>query len=78
MMPAVRAHMVFAALGDHGEMLSCRPATEEVELFDGRVVEAWLISDHEEHAIAATAARCPRWRTSSAWSCPGRGRTRGA
>ncbi len=55
MMPAVRAHMLFAALGDHGELISCAPAAEEVELFDGRAVEAWLISEHEEEAIGAAA-----------------------
>ncbi len=55
MMPAVRAHMLFAALGDHGEILCCKPEPHEIETFDGREVEAWLASEHEEETIAATA-----------------------
>jgi two-component system chemotaxis sensor kinase CheA len=47
--------MLFAALGDHGEALSCKPAIDEIELFDARVIEAWLISEHDEDVIAATA-----------------------
>ncbi|HEX4009214.1 MAG TPA: chemotaxis protein CheA [Solirubrobacteraceae bacterium] len=56
MMPAVRAHMVFAALGEHGELIGGVPSTEEVELFSGKRIEAWLTSEHEEEAVARTVS----------------------
>jgi two-component system, chemotaxis family, sensor kinase CheA len=53
MMPAVRAHMVFAALVEHGEIIGSAPSVDDVENFTGRQIEAWLISEHEEEAVAA-------------------------
>jgi two-component system chemotaxis sensor kinase CheA len=52
MMPAVRAHMVFTALTEHGELLGSAPAPDAIELFQGREVEAWVASDHAEQMIA--------------------------
>ena len=57
LMPAVRAHMVFAALNDHGETLGSIPAPDMVENFQGHQIEAWLASEHEETAIQQTAQR---------------------
>jgi two-component system chemotaxis sensor kinase CheA len=57
MMPAVRAHMVFAALNDHGETIGCIPSPEAIENFQGHVIEAWVATEHEESAVAATATR---------------------
>ncbi|HTW13102.1 MAG TPA: chemotaxis protein CheA, partial [Solirubrobacteraceae bacterium] len=57
MMPAVRAHMVFAALNDHGETLGSIPSPDGIENFQGHVIEAWLASEHEEATVAATAKR---------------------
>ena len=57
MMPAVRAHMVFAALNDHGEMIGCVPAPDAIENFEGQEIEAWLVSDHEEAELARSATR---------------------
>jgi two-component system chemotaxis sensor kinase CheA len=57
MMPAVRAHMVFAALNDHGETIGCIPSPDAIENFQGHVIEAWIASEHEESALAATATR---------------------
>jgi two-component system, chemotaxis family, sensor kinase CheA len=51
MMPAVRAHMVFTALTEHGELLGSAPAPDAIELFQGREMEAWLASDHAEQTI---------------------------
>jgi len=51
MMPAVRAHMVIAAMSDHGEVLSCDPAPDGLEQFSGREIDAWVASDHEDEAI---------------------------
>jgi two-component system chemotaxis sensor kinase CheA len=56
MMPAVRAHMVFAALGEHGDVLGGVPATDEVEQFSGKRIEAWISSQHEEEVIADKVA----------------------
>ncbi len=53
MMPAVRAHMVLAALSDHGEVLGSMPAHDGLEQFQGREVEAWVASDHEDATIIA-------------------------
>jgi len=52
LMPAVRAHMVLAALGDHGEVLVSAPTPDVVEQFQGREINAWIASDHEDEAIA--------------------------
>jgi two-component system chemotaxis sensor kinase CheA len=54
MMPAVRAHMIFAALADHGELLGSVPPVEDVETFSGKRVEAWLACEHEESAVHST------------------------
>jgi len=51
MMPAVRAHMVLAALSDHGEVLGSVPAPEGLEQFQGREITAWVASDHEDEPI---------------------------
>ena len=51
MMPAVRAHMVLAALSDHGEVLGSAPAHDMLEQFQGREVDAWVASDHDDEPI---------------------------
>jgi len=51
MMPAVRAHMVLAALTDHGEVLGSVPAPDGLEQFQGREISAWVASDHEDAPI---------------------------
>jgi two-component system chemotaxis sensor kinase CheA len=56
MMPAVRAHMVLATLAEHGELIGSIPAPENVEQFQGRLIEAWLVSEHEADAVRASAA----------------------
>ncbi len=53
LMPAVRAHMVLAALGDHGDILASAPPRDALEQFQGRDIDAWIASDHEDEAIAA-------------------------
>src|SRR5689334_10141472 len=51
MMPAVRAHMVLAALSDHGDVIGSMPAPEGLEQFSGREIDAWVASDHEDETI---------------------------
>ncbi|MGZ4304785.1 MAG: chemotaxis protein CheW [Solirubrobacteraceae bacterium] len=55
LMPAVRAHMVLAALTDHGEVVSSNPAPDGLELFDGRQIDAWIASDHDQDSVAQAA-----------------------
>jgi two-component system chemotaxis sensor kinase CheA len=57
MMPAVRAHMVFAALNVHGEMIGSIPTPDAIENFEGHEIEAWLVTEHEESELAKTATR---------------------
>ena len=54
MMPSVRAFMALSALADHGEVIASLPAEDAVDGFDGRIVEIWLASDHEDALIAET------------------------
>jgi two-component system chemotaxis sensor kinase CheA len=54
LMPAVRAHMVFAALADHGELIGGVPPIDDVEQFSGQRIEAWLACEHEDEVVAAT------------------------
>jgi two-component system, chemotaxis family, sensor kinase CheA len=53
LMPAVRAHMVLAALTEHGEILASAPPRDSVEQFQGHQVDAWIASDDVEETIAA-------------------------
>jgi two-component system chemotaxis sensor kinase CheA len=55
LMPAVRAHMLLAALAEHGEITGSVPAQDNVEAFQGREVQIWVVSQHEEEALLATA-----------------------
>ena len=59
MMPSVRAYMVLAALGDHGELVGSVPSAEAVDNFEGTVIEAWLATDHEHSAIEKTVLGVP-------------------
>ena len=55
LMPAVRALMLFSALGEHGELIASVPPPDEIEQFGGRELEAWLAGEHEEEVVAASA-----------------------
>jgi two-component system chemotaxis sensor kinase CheA len=59
LMPSVRAYMVLAALGEHGELAASVPHHDDVESFDGRVVQAWLASAHEDEAVLTTLRAVP-------------------
>jgi two-component system chemotaxis sensor kinase CheA len=56
LMPAVRAHMAFAAMGEHGELIASAPPVDEVEQFSGQRIEAWIASEHEEETVTATVS----------------------
>ncbi len=59
LMPSVRALMALTAVSDHGEILASLPAQGAVEAFDGRTIEVWLASDHEDHSIEADVSAVP-------------------
>ena len=52
LMPAVRALMVFHAVAEHGELAHSVPDQEAVEGFTGHSIRAWVVTQHEEAAIA--------------------------
>ena len=58
-MPSVRAYMVLSSLAELGETLACRPAPDDVDGFDGREVDAWIVSDHPDSELADAASSVP-------------------
>jgi two-component system, chemotaxis family, sensor kinase CheA len=56
LMPAVRAHMAFAAMGEHGDLIASAPPVDEVEQFSGQRIEAWIASEDEEEAVTKTVS----------------------
>jgi two-component system, chemotaxis family, sensor kinase CheA len=54
-MPGVRAFMVLAALGEHGEVVGSTPTEQNVEHFAGRTVEAFVATDAAPSTLAAAA-----------------------
>lgn len=56
LMPGVRAFQVLQAAGEHGEVVAAVPGERGVEDFDGRDVELWVVSDHEEEVVAGAVA----------------------
>jgi two-component system chemotaxis sensor kinase CheA len=59
LMPSVRAFMALAALADHGEVLASLPAQEAIDGFDGRTIEVWAASDHEDDLVLSAARAVP-------------------
>ena len=59
LMPSVRALMVLTAIADHGEVLTSLPAEDAVAGFDGKSIEIWLASDHEDEAVTADLTAVP-------------------
>jgi two-component system chemotaxis sensor kinase CheA len=53
MMPAVRAFMAFAALREHGDIVACVPAEDELDGFAGRALSATLVARGDDAALAA-------------------------
>jgi two-component system chemotaxis sensor kinase CheA len=58
-MPTVRAYMLLAALGEHGEIVEANPTEDKVEGFSGKVVEVWLATEHEDEVVARAARDVP-------------------
>jgi two-component system chemotaxis sensor kinase CheA len=58
-MPSVRAYMVLSSLAEIGETLACRPAPDDVDTFDGREVDAWIVSEQTDAELADAAGSVP-------------------
>jgi two-component system, chemotaxis family, sensor kinase CheA len=59
LMPAVRAYMVIAAAGDLGTIVASAPEAEDIEAFDGRLVDVWVAAEVEAEALRAALAAVP-------------------
>src|SRR5207249_277044 len=59
MMPAVRCYMTLAAIADHGETIHSTPGSDDVDTFDGRRIEAWVVTEHEHATIDAAVRAVP-------------------
>jgi two-component system chemotaxis sensor kinase CheA len=59
MMPAVRAYMTLAAVADHGEVVHSTPGSDEVDTFDGRRIEAWVLTEHDIATVDAAVRAVP-------------------
>jgi two-component system chemotaxis sensor kinase CheA len=56
-MPAVRAFMVLNVLEENGELLHSTPDESEIDTFAGHRVDAWIMSEVPEPALAAALAQ---------------------
>jgi two-component system, chemotaxis family, sensor kinase CheA len=54
--PSVRAYMVLAALAELGETLACNPTPDEVETFDGREIDVWMVSERTDSELAGVVS----------------------
>jgi two-component system, chemotaxis family, sensor kinase CheA len=59
LMPAVRAYMVLAAAADLGTIVASAPEAEDIEAFDGRVIDVWVAAEVETEALQAALAAVP-------------------
>jgi two-component system, chemotaxis family, sensor kinase CheA len=59
MMPSVRAYMAIAAAGDHGQIVHAVPRDDALEEFNGRLVDLWVVTDHEPEALHTAVTAVP-------------------
>jgi two-component system, chemotaxis family, sensor kinase CheA len=59
LMPAVRAYMVLAAAADLGTIVASAPEAEDIEAFDGRVIDVWVAAEVETEALRSALAAVP-------------------
>jgi two-component system chemotaxis sensor kinase CheA len=55
-LPSVRAYMVLSALAELGETLACKPTPDEVETFDGREIDVWMVSERADSELAGVVS----------------------
>src|SRR3954469_22834934 len=58
-MAAVRAYMVLSVIAGYGETLRCNPTPDSVDTFDGREINAWVVSDRTDTEIQDAVASVP-------------------
>src|SRR3954454_13214275 len=58
-MAAVRAYMVLSAIAGYGETLRCSPTPDAVDTFDGRDINAWVVSERTDTEIQDAVASVP-------------------
>jgi two-component system chemotaxis sensor kinase CheA len=58
-MPSVRAYMLLSAVANMGETLACIPAPDDVDGFNGRAIDAWVVSERTDSELAEAAAAVP-------------------
>src|SRR3954451_8111687 len=58
-MAAVRAYMVLSVIAGYGETLRCNPTPEGVDTFEGREINAWVVSDRTDTEIQDAVASVP-------------------
>ena len=61
-MPSVRAYMVLSALAELGETLACVPTPDDVDTFDGREIDAWVVSERTDAELGDAAGLGARGR----------------
>jgi two-component system chemotaxis sensor kinase CheA len=54
--PSVRAYMILSALAELGETLACKPTPDEVETFDGREIDVWMVSERADSELAGVVS----------------------
>jgi two-component system chemotaxis sensor kinase CheA len=59
LMPAVRAYMVIAAAADLGTVVASAPEVDDVEAFDGRLVDLWVTAEVEASTLSAALVSVP-------------------
>jgi two-component system, chemotaxis family, sensor kinase CheA len=59
LMPGVRAYMVLAAAADLGTVVASAPEADDVEAFDGRVIDVWVAAEVETDALQTALAAVP-------------------
>jgi two-component system, chemotaxis family, sensor kinase CheA len=59
LMPGVRAFMLLGAAMELGELVASAPGEEDVEVFDGRVVDVWISAEVEVDALHGALAAVP-------------------
>jgi two-component system, chemotaxis family, sensor kinase CheA len=59
LMPTVRAFMVLTAAADLGDIVTSAPHEEDVEAFDGRVIDVWVSAEVEAETLEQALAAVP-------------------
>ncbi|HEY7618438.1 MAG TPA: chemotaxis protein CheA [Solirubrobacteraceae bacterium] len=59
LMPTVRAYMVLTAAAELGAIVASAPLEQDVEAFDGRVVDVWIAAEVEADALHKALTAVP-------------------